>query len=230
VPVTLSLEGVGRVRELDLTSGRILGAVHRVEADRTRVPTRIPALGVRIFELDLSAEPEPNEPELEPEADTAVEIAIEGWRLEVTSEEPAGPRIITLDGVGPADWRSVPALQHVSGTGRYTARVVLPDELVGLLAAIDLGRLAGSAVVRIGDRELGTAYVDDTIIDLGDGLADGQEIEIEVRTALRNAVIAGGVSDLIGPDSSQPHGLIGPVRILVSRRYSEQRCGSGSDS
>jgi hypothetical protein len=212
-PVTLSLEGVGRVRELDLTSGRILAATHRAEGDRTTVPTRIPALGVRVFEIDLSAEPEPTD---EPTV-TQIELAVEGWRLDVTSEEPAGPRIIPLDGVGPGDWRDVDALRRVSGTGRYTARVLLPDELVGLSAVIDLGRLAGSAVVRIGGRVFGTAYVDDTVIDLGGALVNGVEIEIEVRTALRNAVIASGITDLIGPDSSQPQGLIGPVRILVDR-------------
>jgi hypothetical protein len=118
--------------------------------------------------------------------------------------------------VGPGDWREVEALKYVSGTGRYTARVALPDEqLAGRPAVIDLGRLAGSAVVRIGDRIFGTAYVDDTVIVLGDSLVNGVEIAIEVRTALRNAVIASGISPLIGQDSSQPQGLIGPVKILV---------------
>jgi hypothetical protein len=220
--VNLSLEGAGRVRELDLTSGGGLAAVHRAEADRTIVGTRIPGLGVRVFELDLSAGPEHSD---EREV-SEVELAIYGWRLEVTSEEPAGPRTITLDGVGPQDWRDVDALQHVSGTGTYTARVLVPDEFVGLPATIDLGRLAGSAVVRIGDRKFGTAYVSDTVIDLGEGLANGQEIEIEVRTALRNAVIASGISDFVGPGSSQPHGLIGPVKVVVSLRDADQRSGS----
>ena len=220
--VNLSLEGAGRVRELDLTSGRVLAAAHRAEGDRTIVQTRIPALGVRVFELDLSAEPEHSGER----AVSEVELVVDGWRLEVTSEEPGGPRTIALEGVGPQDWRDVDALQHVSGTGRYTARVAVPDEFVGLPASIDLGRLAGSAVVRIGDRAFGTAYVSDTVIDLGDGLASGREIEIEVRTALRNAVIASGISDFVGPGSSQPHGLIGPVKVVVSQRGSEQRSGS----
>ncbi|HEY5320550.1 MAG TPA: glycosyl hydrolase [Galbitalea sp.] len=213
-PVTLSLEGVGCVRELDLVSGRIVAIPHRAQGIRTAVPTTIPALGVRVFELDLSAEPEPFD---DTRHVAKAEAHLEGWRLDVTSEEPAGPRTIALDGVGPGDWRDVDALRHVSGTGRYTARVVLPDELVGQPAIINVGRLAGSAVVRIGDRVFGTAYVDDTVIDLGEGLVNGTEIEIECRTALRNAVIASGISELIGPDSSQAQGLIGPVRILVER-------------
>lgn len=220
--VKLSLEGAGRVRELDLDSGRVLSAAHRADGDRTIVPTRIPALGVRVFELDLSAEAEPIDDD---NAATEIELTLEAWRLAVASEEPAGPRSIVLDGVGSGDWRDIDALSDVSGTGRYTARLVLPDELVGLPAAIDLGRLAGSAVVRIGDRVFGTAYVSDTVIDLGDGLVNGQEIEIEVRTALRNAVIASGISDFVGPGTSQPHGLIGPVKIVVSRRGSEQQSG-----
>ncbi|TXN29496.1 glycosyl hydrolase [Lacisediminihabitans profunda] len=220
VSVTLSLEGAGHVRELDLTSGRIFAAAHRAEGDRTTVPTRILARGVRVFELDLSAAPDPIDDEL-PVAE--VELVVEGWRIEVTSEEPAGPRIITLDGVGPGDWRDVDALRHVSGTGRYTARVVVPEGLTGLPAVIDLGGLAGSAVVRIGDRVFGTAYVDGSVIDLGTSLVNGTLIEIEVRTALRNAVIASAITDLIGPDSSQPHGLIGPAVVRVERRSNTTR-------
>jgi hypothetical protein len=213
VSVELSLEGAGRVRELDLMSGHILAIPHGVREDRTTVPTRIPALGVRVFELNLSAEPLPVDDEGK---GTEVEADIGGWRLEVVSEEPGGPRTIKLDGVGPGDWREVEELKNVSGTGRYTARVAFSDEqLAGRPAVIDLGSLAGSAVVRIGDQVFGTAYVDDTVIVLGDSLVSGVEIEIEVRTALRNAVIASGISPLIDQDSSQPQGLIGPVKILV---------------
>jgi hypothetical protein len=96
---------------------------------------------------------------------------------------------------------------------------VLQDErLADRPAVIDLGRLAGSAVVRIGDRTFGTAYVDGSVIDLGDSLADGIEIEIEIeiRTALRNAVTESCVSDLFDRNSSIPQGLIGPVRLLLN--------------
>jgi hypothetical protein len=169
-----------------------------------------------VFELDLSAAPAPfvSEPH-----GAQVEIEVEGWRLEVVSEESDGPRTIELDGVGPGDWREVHALKNVSGTGRYTARVVLADErLSGLPAVIDLGGLSGSAVVRVGGRSFGPAYVGGTVLSLGDSIGNGVDIEIEVRTALRNAVIARGISPHITSDSSQPHGLIGPVRILVQQR------------
>ena len=214
VPAELSFEGVGRVCELELTSGRIIAAPDRAQRDRTAVATRIPALGVRMFELDLSRA---REPIIDESLCETVEFDIEGWCLDVVSEEPSGPRTIHLDGVGPGDWRTVEALRNVSGTGRYAARIRLPDErLNGGPAVIDLGGLAGSAVVRIGGRALGTAYVSDTVIDLGDSLVNGAEIEIEVRTALRNAVIASGISDLFDEESSHPQGLIGPVKIIAS--------------
>ena len=90
------------------------------------------------------------------------------------------------------------------------------NHLAGRPARIDLGVLAGSAVVSIGGRIFGTAYVDNTVIDLGNSLTDGTEIEIEVRTALRNAVIEADISDLFDQDSSRPQGLIGPVRLLLN--------------
>lgn len=229
VSARLSLEGSGRVREFDLWSGRIDSVPHAAEGERTIVTALVPALGVRVFELDVGVEQEIvtdarvvderviDEPMV---ADVAVEP--EGWRLHVVSEEPSGPREIELDGVGPGDWRDIAALKGVSGTGLYSARVVLQGEmLAGRAAKIDLGALAGSAVVRVGGRVLGTAYVSNTVIDLGDSLvnvgdssANGAEIEIEVRTSLRNAVIESGI-DVFDENPSRPHGLIGPVRILL---------------
>lgn len=228
VSARLSLEGVGRVRELELWGGSILPAEHLREGDRTVVPTRIPALGVRVFELDLAVAPSAATAVGE-HAAMDVELGLEDWHLHVVSEEPDGPRTIELDGVGPGDWRGIEELKDVSGVGRYTARVVVGDQrLASRSAAIELGALAGSAVVRVGGRVFGTAYVSDTAIDLGDALAGaldggphtGAEIEIEVRTALRNAVIAHDVSDLFDETSSRPQGLIGPVTVRLTSRNS----------
>uniref|UniRef100_UPI003013E6D5 hypothetical protein n=1 Tax=Methylobacterium nigriterrae TaxID=3127512 RepID=UPI003013E6D5 len=99
----------------------------------------IPALGVRVFEFDLLAVPEPFVAVCK---NPTTELALEGWCLRVLSEEPDGPRTIHLEGVGPGDWREIDALKGVSGIGRYTARVVLQDErLADRPAVIDLGRL-----------------------------------------------------------------------------------------
>ncbi|GGD62006.1 glycosyl hydrolase [Microbacterium murale] len=218
-PVTarLSLEGSGRVRELDLWTGGIVPSAHAAQGDRTTVAVGIPALGVRVFELDTGAEPGSAA-----EAPRGIDAAatLESWRLDVISEEPGGPRTIELDGVGPGDWRTIDALKGVSGTGRYRARVVLPEELLaGAHAKIDLGVLAGSAVVRIDGRVVGTAYLDDTVIDLGGSVANGTEVEIEVRTALRNAVVESGI-DVFDEEPLRPHGLLGPVRILLQHPIS----------
>ncbi|WP_022884750.1 glycosyl hydrolase [Glaciibacter superstes] len=219
VSARLSLEGAGRVRELDLWSGRIDSVPHAAEGERTTVEALVPALGVRVFELDVGVEPETVADARVVDAPTVADAAVEleGWRLHVVSEEPGGPREIELDGVGPGDWRGIAALRGVSGVGRYSARVVLPDErLAGRAAKIDLGGLAGSAVVRVGGRVFGTAYVSNTVIDLGTSAVNEAEIEIEVRTSLRNAVIESGI-DVFDEVPSRPHGLIGPVRILVER-------------
>ncbi|WP_426188308.1 hypothetical protein [Microbacterium sp. TWP3-1-2b2] len=219
-PVTtrLSLEGVGRVRELDLWSGDIVPSPHAAGDDRTTFAAGIPALGVRVFELDTAVEPDPAaDAPLTTDALRAHDAAatLESWRLEVISEEPDGPRSIELDDVGPGDWRTIDALKGVSGTGRYTARVVLPDESpAGANARIDLGAVAGSAVIRMHGHAIGVAYLDDTVIDLGRSVVNGTEIEIEVRTALRNAVVESGI-DIFDDPPTRPHGLLGPVRILL---------------
>ncbi|MDQ0642645.1 glycosyl hydrolase [Microbacterium murale] len=209
----LSLEGVGRVRELDLWSGRIIPVPHAAQGDRTTIAARIPALGVRVFELDTGMEPSRTADV--PQAVThEVSATLEWWRLEVISEEPGGSRTIVLDGVGPGDWRTIDALKGVSGIGRYAARVVLPDEpLVGTQARIHLGALAGSAVIRVGGHAVGVTYLDDTVIGLGGSVVNGTEIEIEVRTSLRNAVVENGI-DIFDEEPLRAHGLLGPVRIV----------------
>ena len=81
-------------------------------------------------------------------------------------------------------------------------------------AVIDLGELAGSAVVRIGDREFGPAYVSGTVLDLGDALRRSLELEIEERTPLRNGVVAAATRPNVS-GGTRPQGLIGPVRVFV---------------
>lgn len=209
----LSLEGAGRVRELDLWSGSISSFPSASEGGRTVFAVTVPALGVRVFELDTSVDP--GSKAVATTTVAVAEGALEGWRLDVISEEPGGPRTITLHGVGPGDWRTIDALEGVSGVGRYTARVTLPDDRhVGASAALHLGILAGSAVVRVGGRTAGVAYLDDTVVDLGSSVTNGTEIEIEVRTSLRNAVVESGI-DVFEEHPLRPHGLLGPVRLVL---------------
>lgn len=209
----LSLEGMGRVRELDLWSGSIVPFPHAAEGDRTVFAVTVPALGVRVFELDTSVDQ--GSKVVTATTGAVTEGALEGWRLDVISEEPGGPRTIELDRVGPGDWRTIDTLKGTSGVGRYTTRVALPDDrLVGASATLHLGILAGSAVVRVGGNVVGVAYLDDTVIDLGGSVTNGTEIEIEVRTSLRNAVVESGI-DVFEERPLRPHGLLGPVRLVL---------------
>lgn len=149
--------------------------------------------------------------------------------LRVTSEEPDGAREILLPAQGPADWRGLPELEHVSGTGVYTAVVtgaqggsLAPEQLAGV--ELRLGPVGGVAVVRVAGRDLATVLRDDAVVPVGEALAAevaaGREaaLEIEVRTTLRNATLAADVY-MKGPWAVEhpavPHGLLGPVQLLA---------------
>ena len=160
-----------------------------------------------------------------PASETGRELALEDWSLTVISEEPGGPREIPLPGQGPADWRDVDELRTVSGTGTYRARVTGGSDPAALAGVeLVLGEIGGSAVVRVGGREIATVLRPDAVVPLGGALAEavatGDEpvIEIEVRTTLRNAALAADVYTE-GPwaveHPSRPHGLLGPVRLIA---------------
>ena len=109
----------------------------------------------------------------------------------------------------------------MSGTGVYRTTVMTGghDHLV-----LHLGRLAGSATVRVGGRELATAYTSEATLDLGDALSSDPTLEIEVRTTLNNAVVTAGPRPTIpglpaygSATALLPQGLIGPVRVYGSR-------------
>ncbi|RXZ71203.1 glycosyl hydrolase [Agromyces albus] len=212
--VELSLEGQGAVQELDLVSG--VSSAFRFTSvwGRTLLTLDLPALGLRVLELDLTAGEIEN---LLADSVQGAELPLAAWQLRVETEEPEASRTIELEGQGPADWRSVEALSGLSGIGTYSALVARAGK--GATGSVlELGDLAGSAVVRIGSRQFGPAYVSGSVVDLGDALAgEGEsEIEIEVCTSLRNAVVASG--RIQGPHGvAVPQGLIGPVRV---RTYS----------
>ncbi len=210
----LSLEGEGAVRELDLWTGEFRAASATVTEGRTGVRVELAGLGVRVLELDRDARP------AAPAASVPQwrELALGEWRLDVRTEEPAGPRSIALPGQGPADWRAVEGLGSVSGSGVYRFTVSLDAER---RFALHLGELAGSATVRVGGRVFPTVYTSGGVVDLGDAPASHPTIEIEVRTALNNAVIGCGTRPVIeglplvlDERHPVPQGLIGPVRVL----------------
>lgn len=209
VQTSIALEGEGELQELDLWSGDS----HLLESVRvdgcTATALTIEPLGLRVFELVLNHEAghlskavaSSKHPEHE-------ELAVGMWSLDVTTEEEGGPRRIRLEGQGACDWRSIPELAHVSGTGTYSVTVGAQDDPV----EVQLGELGGSAVVRVNGRAVGAAYTSDATIRLDDALRAGGLLEIEVRTPLLNAVVAVGSRPGVGM-ATRPQGLVGPVRL-----------------
>lgn len=198
----LSLEGEGRVEELDLASGGSRRIQHRADHGRTIVPIVLPAGGIRVLALDVAERAEPMSADRE-----SAEIPLGAWHLEVDAVTPNGIRHITLPGQGPADWRSVPDLATVSGTGRY--RLTIDHSLED--AALELGELAGSAVVRVNGNVAGSAFGSGRRLALG-SLPRDAVLEIEIATSVRNAVVAHRVRPRLGEDTVA-HGLIGPVHL-----------------
>ncbi|WP_285244181.1 glycosyl hydrolase [Pseudarthrobacter sp. fls2-241-R2A-127] len=208
----LSIEGTGALRELILMSGETVDINSKCDASRTILSLSLAPLDLRIFELDLEATGQCTQ-ETAPQGRMRLDVS--DWRLSVQSVEEGGTRTIELDGQGPADWRTVDELARISGTGLYSCRVAaVPKGSTGVV--LEFGELAGSATVRIGNQTFGPAYVSGTVLELGDALAGGEgtHVQIEVRTALRNAVAETG--RLRGPFGQPcPHGLVGPVKFFA---------------
>lgn len=213
VAVAVSFEGGGALERWDLDSGAIDAVAARSDDGRTLTDLDLPGLGLVILALDPSGVPAEA-----PAAAARAEWPLDGWSLTVASEEPGGARPIELPGQGPGDWRTVPGLEQVSGVGVYRACVAAPEGADLTRAALRFAGLAGSAVVRVGDREFGPVFTSDATVDLGDALASTRDVEIEVRTGLRNAALAAGVS-LTGPwpfdVTDSPHGLLGAPVVLA---------------
>lgn len=214
ITTELSLEGRGGVRELDLWLGTFTDIPCRPGMDRTSLPVELQPLGLRVFELDLDADADRTHTPRDTDAAPAwQELPVEPWQVEVIAEERNGLRSILLNDQEPMDWREVDQLGGLSGAARYRSSVRTTSHR---RFSIELGGLAGSAVVRAGGREFGPAYVSGTVLDLGDALHGEGDIEIEIRTPLRNAVVADGKRPN-GPTVTVPHGILGPVRVLGSR-------------
>lgn len=202
--VEVSVEAKGRVHELDLASGAVVDIAHRADGGRTVTVLDLPAGGVRVLLVDTAAPVASI-----PARTTLVEIALNRWHLDVVAATPDGTRSLSIPGQGPADWRTVSPLAGVSGTGRY--RVAVDDAAED--AILELGELAGSAMVRVDGEVVGGAYASGRRVLLGT-LRAGAIIEIDVATSVRNAVVSHGARPRLG-EETVPHGLLGPVRLLA---------------
>lgn len=138
------------------------------------------------------------------------------WGLSVEAETPDGPKTIdvpTLSGTFPLwDWRDREQFAGASGVGTYTGTLTVPDTWIGRGRGVrlDLGTVEGTAEIHINGKQVGTQIVSDIHWDVTDHLkAGGNEVEVVVRTTLRNAVTHYNKTST----RTSSYGLRGPVMV-----------------
>jgi hypothetical protein len=138
------------------------------------------------------------------------------WALSVEAFTPAGRTTITipaLTGTFPLwDWRDRPQLAGESGIGTYTATLNFPEHWIGAGKGVqlNLGVVDGTTELSVNGRRVGSQITSDVTWDLTGFIHAGpNELEVVVRTTLRNAVTKyNGTST-----RTDPYGLRGPVRL-----------------
>ena len=161
-------------------------------------------------------------------------LALAQWGLRVKTSEPDGNRVVDVALDELRDWRDVPELEGVSGTGTYTTRVRVPAAWVraGRGAHLDLGEVHGTVEVRVNGRRVPGQATPDTThdrrlvaprlqrFDVSRHLRAGSNtIEVVLATTLKNAAVAeaqAGNSNVRSQallSATQPYGLFGPVRL-----------------
>ena len=171
--------------------------------------------------------------ELPAVADEPIEVAGPAtWSLQVDTygpegvvERPAMPLPVL------ADWREIPGLNSESGIGTYTATVTVPDGWVApdRGVALDLGEFHGAVQISVNDT-LATANVDPTApVDITSLLQPGDNtLQVVLATTPFNKAVASSATttatrplwpaSIAASKSTQPYGLLGPVRLVPSAR------------
>lgn len=248
VDFEVQFEGEGELAVIDLERGVVAPVGSRIVSGRTTVRVALAERGLVVLRMraggcsEIKAAPCERvrvaggvvglrvscQDLAEP---VATGLTLSWRRLVVDSTEPGCRRRLVLERQGPQDWRALPELAQISGTGTYIADVVStggqvpdPQQLEGL--GLTLGEVAGVAVVRVGGTEVATVLRPGLVVPVGGVLAaevrqgHPARLEIEVCTSLRNAALAAGVFEE-GPwaiaHSSAAHGLIGPVSLTCAR-------------
>ncbi|MET8468765.1 glycosyl hydrolase [Streptomyces sp. NPDC006422] len=151
----------------------------------------------------------------------------ESWRLRVEEVSPKGTQVheVRLDTL--MDWRDIPGLASVSGRGRYTADIHLPQSWLrperGVL--LELGVAHGPIQVHVNGVRATSDILPDTT-DVTALLRPGRnELTVELTTTLRNALVRAardtGAENLAlyaKYPSTQAYGLLGPVRLTPYAR------------
>lgn len=143
----------------------------------------------------------------------AASVGPDTWSLGVTAETPSGDKEVSVDSLAElADWRTIAGLEGESGVGTYTGTIDVPADWLADGAGVEvaLGRVDGTAEVRVNGEGVGEQVVSGGSFDISDALRRGENtVEVVVRTTLRNAVTTYNEQST----KSQPYGLRGPVKI-----------------
>ncbi|WP_010546086.1 glycosyl hydrolase [Sphingomonas elodea] len=196
-------------------TGEIRPASYRIEGGRTTVALDL-APGDAVFVV------------LRGHADTLSRVVpAPRWQPLSTIE---GSWEVAFPGVGnyrlPAgSWTEAPGgtLHKYSGTATYRRDIEVPSRIApGSRLMLDLGEVGDVARVRIDGHDAGIAWKPPYRLEVTRLLTPGMHrLEVEVANLWVNRLTGmskGGSQDVYRPDASlRPSGLIGPVRLLVSR-------------
>ncbi len=142
------------------------------------------------------------------------------WTLEVDSWLPGATPTetvkekVTVELTALTPWSSIPALQDVSGVGRYTTTFTLDGSWTEENGAyLELGEVFDTVRVTLNGKALPPADLIQPVLDLEGYLKPGANtLVVEVTTTLNNRL---RLSDpaVYGANARQAYGLTGPVRI-----------------
>jgi hypothetical protein len=150
-------------------------------------------------------------------------IAPTGWHLHVDEATPAGPVAHDLDVTTLEDWRDIPELALVSGTGTYTTTLTLPH---GWTAGdrgtyLDLGSVGGAMQAYVNGTRVAPDVTPQRRYDISALLHPGaNELEVVVTTMLKNELLKRARSGdatfalLNAMPYTEAYGLLGPVSLV----------------
>ncbi len=163
-------------------------------------------------------------------------VAIGGpWKIEFLEGGPALPA--PAEAIQPGSWTRLPDAANFSGTARYTTTFDLTNPLPAA-CRLDLGRVANTARVSLNGQAFGISWCAPHVIDISRTLKPGKNLlEIEVTNLAANRIadldrrkvpwkqfheinfvnIDYKLFDAAGWTPMES-GLLGPVRLLVSKR------------
>lgn len=226
----VSFRVAGRIPELwqAVTGERREAPVWQTQGNRTEVMLTLEPLESVFVVFAKPAGQSPRATATE----TARELACD-WMLSFASDPlhrgPAKP--LAMSTLTDLSRSADPAVKYYSGTVTYRAKFTAAKPAAGERVALSFGHVREIARVRVNGRDVGGMWTAPYEVNVSDALKDGvNELEVEVCTSWVNRLIGdaalpaakrptwisvGGYS----PNSPlRPAGLVGPVKLKVSRR------------